>query len=189
MVEADAFEAADRLNAGYADMTDDAKAVYDAEFLKWVKAVFEQCADNEDGIACRKADEIRTSEEAARLTGDYYNSDASARETADAAQADANAQQKATLTAAWIADNKPEAGELGSSCSATAKCTGANHCCGTGIPSSNAAGVTAGQVEGMCGDKTTKVYTDALGIAYNHTCGAQKIIATVTALFTAAFFM
>lgn len=35
--------AADKLAAGYADMETDQKAVYDAEVLKWAKAVWEKC--------------------------------------------------------------------------------------------------------------------------------------------------
>lgn len=56
---------------------------------------------------------------------------------------------KASLTAAWLNDNKATDG-MGSDCSPSSKCVGEDLCCGTATPSGNDIGVTSGQLEGMC---------------------------------------
>jgi len=44
-----------KTDIGYAAMTAEAKTVYDAEFLKWKKAVFETCKTDKTKIECRDA--------------------------------------------------------------------------------------------------------------------------------------
>lgn len=111
MVEEQAANEADRTAAGFADMDDDAKAVYDAEFLKWSKAAWEKCKESKSTIECKKARELRNEEEKARLADGYYTKTVEERTAFDSAQ-EADAKKfKATLTAAWLDENKPVAGE------------------------------------------------------------------------------
>lgn len=88
---------------------------------------------------------------------------------------------EAELTAAWYTANKPAAGEAGSAC-VSKKCTGTNQCCGTSTAGSD-------KTENLCVDKTTLAWTDGLGVAYTHVCGAQKLMAAFTATFAAAYLM
>lgn len=60
IIARDEYDAADKTAAAYAEMGNDAKAVYDAELLKWKKAAFEACSTNKKAINCLKAKELRT---------------------------------------------------------------------------------------------------------------------------------
>lgn len=95
----------------------------------------------------------------------------------------------AGLTAAWIDENKPAQGFSGSACSAAEKCAGLDMCCGTATPSSNAPGVTTGQRIGVCASKTSKGFTDTLGIEFSHVCGAQKLVAAAAAILATTYLM
>jgi len=168
-------------------MSNDAKAVYDAEYLKWKKAWFATCQENPESIECRKGREIRDADEIARKADGYYDLDVEAREAWDEEQETETASTKDAITNAWLEDNKPAAGEAGSSCAAGGSCTTSTHCCGTSTPSDNAAGVTDGQLSNTCA--TTAGWTNGLGTSYNHVCAANKLIATATAIFAAAYLM
>lgn len=130
---------------------------------------------------------MRAALEKSRKTDGYYTKDAAARETFDAAQADAQAKLKSTLTVAWVKDNKPVAGEAGSACSASNKCTDKTHCCGTATPKGNAAGSTDGQIEGVCASKTGTLTFPKIGKEYTHVCGAKALIAGAATLLAAAY--
>lgn len=182
----DAADAADKENAGYDDMSDDAKAVYDAEYLKWKKAWFATCQEEPDSIECRKGREIRDTDEVARKADDYYEMDVDARETFDETQEAETEKETAALAVLYLEDNPPAAGEAGSACVAGA-CTTETHCCGTSTPSGNAAGVTDGQNTNVCAAAGS--YTDILTQSYTHVCGAQKLLATAGAVLAAVYLM
>lgn len=93
------------------------------------------------------------------------------------------------LSAAWIEENVPEAGNPGSSCSGASKCAGVDLCCGTATPKTNAPGVSNGQREGVCASKTEMAFTDSLGMEFSHVCGAQKLIAAGAAILAAAYLI
>jgi len=166
-------------------MSNDAKAVYDAEYLKWKKEWFKVCQDEPNSIECRKGREVRNADEVARKADDYYEKDVTARETFDEAQVEETDKEKNALAVAWLDDNKPAAGEPGSSCGSG--CTTEGHCCGTSTPKENASGDTAGQATNVC--STTSGWIDGLGTKYTHVCAAKKLLATATALFAVAAFM
>lgn len=44
--------AADKLAAGFADMTTDEQVIFEAEALKWAKSAWEVCLENKDSIEC-----------------------------------------------------------------------------------------------------------------------------------------
>jgi len=104
---------------------------------------------------------------------------------------EARASTKATLTAAFIKDNAPAAGEEGSDCgTGPDKCTTETHCCGTATPKENAAGVTTDQIETICAVESTGEYTDSLGREYKHECnGAKALLASATAVLAAVLLM
>jgi hypothetical protein len=135
-----------RLDAGIdADTCDnDCKAVFDAEFLKWKKAVFETCKTNKDSIDCRDFRAIKEGEEGRRKTAGFYSKDTDARKLFEDADDAEKSKAKSTLIAAWMDKNKPAEGKDGAACAAK-KC-GATQCCGTSTPESNAIGVTTGQL-------------------------------------------
>jgi hypothetical protein len=66
-------------------MTNDAKAVYDAEYLTWKKEWFKVCQEEPDSIECRKGREVRDADEVARKADGYYEKDVTERETFDEA--------------------------------------------------------------------------------------------------------
>lgn len=144
IAERETADVADRENAEYTTMSDDGKAVYDAEYLKWKKLWFATCQENAFTIQCIMGRDIRIDEENAREKVGYYEMDASERQEFDQTLQSELAEREAYLTKAWIKDNVPAPGELGSACSADNKCTGENQCCGTGTPSENADDVTDG---------------------------------------------
>lgn len=181
----DEADALDKENAGYDDMSNEAKAVYDAEYLKWKKEWFKVCQEEPDSIECRKGREVRDADEVARKADGYYEKDVDARETFDEAQETETEKEKNALAVAWLDDNKPAAGEPGSSCGTG--CTTDGHCCGTSTPKDNADGVTDGQATNVC--SATTGWTDGLGTEYTHVCAAKKLIATATALFAVAALM
>lgn len=189
IIERKAFDDADKKAAGYAEMDNDKKAIFDAELLKWKTRVYEDCEANEYSIKCRKATDIRTTQEEVRRANDYYNKSTSDREALDFAQQDADQQKIAALTAAWINENKPKSGKPGSECSAAEKCAGIDHCCGTATPANNAPGVTIGQRDGVCASKTDRRFTDSLGMEFAHVCGAQKLVAAVASILAATYLM
>lgn len=82
-VEMKTYDDADRVAAQYQAMDNDGKAVYDAELLKWKKAVYAKCEADKLAIDCIKALEIRTAQETNRKTTDYYKMSTSDREAAD----------------------------------------------------------------------------------------------------------
>ena len=149
IAQRDAADALDRENADFENMSDDAKAVYDAEYLKWKKEWFAVCQESPDSIDCRKGREIRDAVELARNSDGYYEKDADARETFDDTQAEETDKEASALAVAWKEDNKPASGEPGSAC-AGSSCVTEGHCCGTSTPVSNAAGVTDGQETSIC---------------------------------------
>lgn len=188
----DEFNIADKLGAGFDALTDDGKALYDAEHLKWTKAVYEACEENEDSIECKNANELRTKDEAAKKTAGYYAKTAADRETFDAAQLLEKKKWKAEMTAAWVAD-KTNFTKI--ACKADGTCADATHCCGSAFPTTNAADdFTTGKVADVCnlptGD-TKKGTMQVLGKAYNHTCkeAAQYLVASAATLISAVYLM
>lgn len=83
VVERKAFDDADRLASGYEALDNDGKAVYDAELLKWKKAVYAKCEAESKSIECVKAEAIRESAELKRKTDGYYEKNTTDREAAD----------------------------------------------------------------------------------------------------------
>merc|ERR1712113_60744 len=110
-------------------MTTEQKTVFDAEFLKWGKAVWEACQATQMILIAKKL-QMRAATEAERKEGGYYEMSADARSAYDAKEAEGQKARKKLMTAAWLKDNKPDDG-LGSDCSATDKCKDSTHCCGT----------------------------------------------------------
>jgi hypothetical protein len=197
MVEEEAAIADDKLKANYSSMSSAAKAVWDAELLEWKKAVFETCEQDLKGIECKKNRDLRVAEEAARVAAGYYDMVPNERDIFDAAQKEEKKKLKATLTAAWVKDNTPAAGQAGSSCASANPCAGENHCCGTATPKGasgsfsfpNVSGNVDGKLENVCADKTVLAFTNEIGIEYSHVCGASKLIATAGALLATVFLM
>jgi hypothetical protein len=129
---------------------------------------------------------MKEATEEARATEGYYAGDPAAREAFEEAAVAAVEATRATLTAAWVEANAPDAGTEGGACSASAPCTVEPLCCGTATPTSNAVGVTTGEITGICADKT---YTDGLAREYGHVCAAKALLASATAIFAAALLL
>lgn len=182
-----------KTTAGYnsSDCDDDCKAVFEADLLKWGKAVYETCSQDANGIACREAEKLKKDEETARASGDknYYSGMTVAeRETFDAARVETVAQLESSLAAAWIDNNKPAAGAEGSACGEGNKCTKETQCCGDSKPK---AGNTGSELKTICvtsTDKKVGSYTDGLGRGYDHTCAKGAQMLTAGAAFAAAAF-
>lgn len=121
-----------------------------------------------------------------KATDGYYTKTTEEREAWDKTNEDEEKKTKATLIAAWTETNKPAAGEEGSACSATKKCTGAGHCCGTATPKSSADG---DEITGVCASKTAGTFTSGLGIAYTHVCGAKSLLAGAATLAAMTYLM
>lgn len=83
------FQDADRLAAGYEQMDAEAKTVYDAEMLKWVKKVAVDC-NNPNSSHCLFAEKVREATTAARFGIRYYELSAEGREAWDDARAAEN---------------------------------------------------------------------------------------------------
>jgi len=105
----DEADALDKENAGYDDMSNDAKAVYDAEYLTWKKAWFKVCQEEPDSIECRKGREVRDADEVARKADGYYEKEKADRDTFDETQESETEKEKNALAVAWLDDNKPAA--------------------------------------------------------------------------------
>jgi len=105
-----------------------------------MKAVWEACSADGDeaNILCEEAGAIRDGVTTARVADGYYELEPADREAWDTAYEETTTALIVTLVTAWLAANLPAAGEAGSTCSATAKCTNSAHCCGTATPDTTA---------------------------------------------------
>lgn len=162
------------------------------------KAVAKVCTDAEKSIDCIDYEKIAEATETARKAAGYYALDATARAAWDTTHKETIKATKATLTAAWKKANTATAGALKGACSATAKCTDNNHCCGTFTATAAGADGKKAEYTGRCWyDPMDTDVTDAqkslkfeeLGVTFSHVCGAQKLVATAAALFAAASLM
>jgi len=177
-------------------LTNEAKTVYDADLLKWKRSIYEKCAEgttDSTKIGCKKFKELRAASEKARKAGGYYAKGINDRTAADTAWATEKTKLKATLTAAWLKDNKPAAGKFFAACSATLKCTeaatGKTACCGTATPKANKAGETAGVQKSVCGSNVS-AQSNALGDEFTFKCsGAQQLLASAGAVLAAAYLL
>jgi len=177
-----------RTTAGYdKDSCDDAcKAVFEADLLKWQKEVYETCKADKEGIACRKADELREDEMKNRGEA-YYTGTADDRTAADEAQKEKTEALKAQLVAAFREENKPAAGTSGGMCSETQLCD-TQLCCGNSTPDADQKFATE-NLENICASALTLKYQDDLGNNYTHVCTglmATKLFAVAAAAVTAA---
>ena len=77
----------------------------------------------------------------------------------------------------------------GSKCSTVNKCTELNHCCGTATPKSNDAGVTTGEITGLCHLEEENIFIDSFLTPYKFACGAHKILATAATILAASYLM
>jgi len=64
---ANEFDVADRDTANYNEMDDVTKSIYDADMLKWIKKVSEDCAASKTAPGCLFAYTVREAETAARV--------------------------------------------------------------------------------------------------------------------------
>jgi len=181
---ADKFDAADRLAAGFSTMTNEAKTVFDSESLKWQKAIVAACKLSEKSPDCLFGDKVREATTTARKAAGYYALSAEERATWDTARAAEDKTVVAAQTNAWYKANPGKAGEVGSTCSKTAKCSTKGHCCGTFTSKDGLDALT-----GRCNPSATSAYTDPLGNSWTHACGAQKVMAAAAAVFATAFIM
>lgn len=190
--ERETFDAKLRTDAGYETdaCDDDCKAIFDAEFLEWKKDVFETCKATPDSIECRDANAIKTDTESRRNTAGWYSKDVDARKTwNESDEAEVEKNNKA-LVAAFMKDNAPASGKDGSTCSGETECGVETQCCGVSTPEGNSVGVTTGQLDDICVDKTSLKYTDGLGRQYKHMCdGAKALLASASALIAATYLM
>lgn len=174
------------------DKCDDAcKADFEAELLKWGKAMYTTCKDDAKGIACREAFKIKKDEATARAGGEgkknfYTEMSAEERLAFEKARKDQVSALESSLAAAWIKDHAPSAGEAGSSCAGELKCTFEGHCCGK---STRVDGAFVNEpLESICADKTTLKFSDDLGREYTHVCelanklmvGTAAVLATLS---------
>lgn len=134
IAQRDHADNSDREFAGYNDMSDESKTIYDAEFLKFKKEWFEACEEAAHSIECRHGRELRAACEVVRKAENYYDQGVDVRALLDRLYAEDQRKEVAALTALWVANNKPAAGLIGSSCSSDNKCLGQNMCCGTATP-------------------------------------------------------
>lgn len=122
----------------------DCQADYEENLMKWFKDVYELCKTNSSSIECREANKLRLKEEEARAAGDKnYYIDMTEDDIKEFAKNwDEESQKEASsLAAAWIKNNAPKDGDVGSACNAEtipAKCTTPTHCCGTATPKEGA---------------------------------------------------
>jgi len=122
----DEFVATLKTTAGYdTDACDDTcKALFEEELHKWERRKYETCKADSKGIACRKADEIKSDEEEARAgSGDgaknYYSGMTDdERLTYEFKREDEVKALESTLTAAFIVDSRATEG-LGRICGPT----------------------------------------------------------------------
>lgn len=139
---------------------DNCKALFETELANWEKQKYVVCKDDPNGIACRKADEIKKDEEKRRSESEknFYSAMTDLDRIEFKTQAEKDVQAlEATLTAAFIKDSRPTEG-VGRSCgppandgilsSSTAMavvnslfgaadavdCPGADECCGIATP-------------------------------------------------------
>jgi len=73
IAQRDHADASDREFAGYHDMSDEGKTIYDAEFLKFKKEWFEVCEEASHSIACKNGRELRAALEVVRKAENYYD--------------------------------------------------------------------------------------------------------------------
>lgn len=111
----DEFVATLKTTAGYdTDACDDTcKALFEEELHKWERRKYETCKADSKGIACRKADEIKTDEETQRAAGDknYYSGMTDdERLTYEFKREDEVKALESTLTAAFIVDSRATEG-------------------------------------------------------------------------------
>lgn len=179
--------------ADQATCGDDCKAIFEADLLKWGKAVYETCKADAKSIECREAEKIKKAEEKARAAGtkNYYLMTPTEREAFTTARKGEVAKEKSSLAAAWLKSNVPAAGKDGSSCAGTTKCTGATLCCGSSKPKAADVPKGATTLAKVCvtsKDKKTGTWKNDFGWNYDHTCDlANNLMVSGAALATAAF--
>lgn len=172
---------------------DDCKAIFEADLLKWGKAVYETCKADAKSIECREAEKIKKAEEKARAAGtkNYYLMTPTEREAFTTARKTDVAKEKSSLAAAWLKSNVPAAGKDGSSCAGTTKCSADTLCCGTSKPKAGDVGKGATSLTKVCvtsKDKKTGSWKNDFGWSYDHTCDiAKNLIASGAAFATAAY--
>lgn len=173
--------------------TDDCRAIFEADLLKWGKAVYETCKADAKSIECREAEKIKKAEETARAAGvkNYYLMTPTERDAFTTARKADVAKEKSSLAAAWLKSNVPAAGKDGSSCAGTTKCTGTTLCCGTSKPKAGDVSKGAKTLAKVCvtsKDKKKGAWKNDFGWSYDHTCDiAKNLIATGAAFATAAY--
>lgn len=64
-------------------MSDDGRAVYDAQFLKFKKVWFAECEEAETSIECTNGRELRSAMELVRKVENYYELHSDARNILD----------------------------------------------------------------------------------------------------------
>jgi len=176
-----------------ADCKDDCKLRYEKDLYDWIENSYKLCKADPKQIACVKKDDLRKEEMKQRgaATKNFFAAmDDSERAAFKKGRKDAVAKQESSLTAAWLEEKKPKAGEAGSSCK-DAKCTGKDMCCGTSTPSTNASGVTTGQKEKVCAIAKDG-WSNVLGKKFTHVCassGAAKLMASAAAAVAAISLM
>jgi len=178
------------------------KEIFQVDLLKWEKAVYETCKADEKAIACREANAIRKDTETDRATTTYYTGTAEKRTEFDTARKEKDAALESTLTAAFIKNNKPKSGEVGSDCKVEASddalgtldaddysCPTATHCCGDATPKDGA--FVNAKLEKICNTKEALTFTDGLNREYTFKCleNAIKLASTATAAVLAAYYM
>lgn len=154
------------------------------------------CKTDKNGIACRKANELRETDEAARKEDGYYAKSKEDRAVFVKAQNEKNAQAEASLAAAWREEGGvPDSGLEGGKCAGEGenprKCNDPTLCCGVYTPVTGQA-VTA-KINDRCGRGITSTsakdgqWDNGLGELYTHVCQAKKVAATFAAGLVAAY--
>jgi len=170
---------------------DDCKAIFEADLLKWGKAVYETCKADAKSIECREAEKIKKAEEKARAAGtkNYYLMTPTEREAFTTARKADVAKEKSSLAAAWLKNNRPASGKDGAVCLQN-KCSD-KQCCGTSKPAAADVPKGATTLAKVCvtsTDKKTGSWTNDFKWKYTHTCDvAKNLIATGAAFATAAY--
>lgn len=162
--------------AGYDDAAKckaDCKASFDEDIVKWRKDTYAKCKDNAEQASCKLAFDIRKKEDTARAKGadakNFYSMTRTERDKYTKNRSEEIKKEETDLAAAWLGKNKPAAGKEGGDCTSV-KCADATMCCGTATPKTGQ--FVKAKLTKVCGNKSTKAYTDGLGEKYTHACFA-----------------
>lgn len=160
----------------------DCQSKFEKELYKWEKDRYDLCKANKSQIECREAEKIKLKEETARAAGDKnYYVDMTADDITEFKKTwdEESKKEASSLAAAWIKNNVPKDGEVGSACNEEtipAQCTSPTHCCGTATPKQ---GAFVKEKKTLCAIRNRAVYEDQLGEEFTFLC--QEMAKTIAA--------